>query len=174
MNIVYTKIEELNGTIKINTDEGKGTEVIMQIPLMPLFSLDLEVEKTSADNNKKIFVLDDSKTTVMYFKNLLSKQGYSVTISDNPKEALNQLKNERFDLLISDIEMPLLNGAELVSKLKGCEETKDLPVLIISMLNMDRAKELFKDTVVDALLSKSELDEKNVLATVKQILKNKA
>lgn len=70
--------------------------------------------------------------------------------------------------------MPHLNGAELVSKLKGCEETKDLPVLIISMLNMDRAKELFKDTAVDALLSKSELDEKNVLATVKQILKNKA
>ncbi len=174
LNIVYTKIEELNGTIKINTDEGKGTEVVMQIPFMPVFSLNLDVERTSPDNNKKIFVLDDSKTTIMYFKNLLSKQGYSVTISDNPKEALNQLKNERFDLLISDIEMPHLNGAELVSKLKGCEETKDLPVLIISMLNMDRAKELFKDTAVDALLSKSELDEKNVLATVKQILKNKA
>lgn len=174
LNIVYTKIEELNGTIKINTDEGKGTEVVMQIPFMPVFSLNLDVERTSPDNNKKIFVLDDSKTTIMYFKNLLSKQGYSVTISDNPKEALNQLKNERFDLLISDIEMPHLNGAELVSKLKRCEETKDLPVLIISMLNMDRARELFKDTAVDALLSKSELDEKNVLATVKQILKNKA
>lgn len=171
LNIVYTKIAELNGNLKINTDEGIGTEIVMEIPLNPVLSLNFEDDKKEKSLDKKILIIDDSKTTLAYLKNILSKRGYDVTTSENPKDACQKLEQTSFDLVISDIEMPDMNGVEFVSKIRSNEDTKDIPVLVISMLSLEKAVKMFENTPVNGILSKSELDEEKVLNTVQCILK---
>lgn len=85
------------------------------------------------DNFKyKILVVDDSHTTRILQKNILSNHGYNVTTATNPINALEKTMLNNFDLIISDIQMPEMNGFEFVEKLRNMANYKDTPIIIIS------------------------------------------
>lgn len=67
---------------------------------------------------KEIMVVDDEAGIRALLSDALIKNGYSVTLAKNGKDSLEQLKKHRFDLLITDINMPLLNGIELIRMMK--------------------------------------------------------
>lgn len=87
---------------------------------------------------------------------------------------MKELTVNNYDLIISDIEMPGMNGDELVMQIRKNKKFRNIPILIISMLPMQKASKLFKNIEIDALLSKSDLDEQNLISTVNQLLKNKS
>ena len=85
----------------------------------------------------KILIAEDDIELRELFKNILVKNGYSVTGVSNGQEALDQLDKSYFDLVISDIMMPVLDGYELVHSLR--ESGNNIPVLTVT------AKDAFDD-----------------------------
>jgi CheY-like chemotaxis protein len=81
---------------------------------------------------KKILVVDDNKTYGRLMSILLSKQGYKIYIEENVNEALKLLNKDEFSLIISDLVMPNDDGVDFLKVLKENEQTKDIPVIIIS------------------------------------------
>ncbi len=67
---------------------------------------------------KKILVIDDEKLVVESLKKLLKREGYEVNIAKNGAEAMEQIKESDFDLIVSDIRMPDINGIEIVKKIR--------------------------------------------------------
>ncbi len=68
---------------------------------------------------KKILVVDDEKIVLVSIKKLLEKEGYQVVISESAKDALNEIKNSNFSLLICDIRLSGEDGIELIKKIRN-------------------------------------------------------
>ncbi|MEM7790231.1 MAG: response regulator [Verrucomicrobiota bacterium] len=92
--------------------------------------LDLPTE--SASGQPRILVVDDSLSVRKVCEGYLSSSGYEVDTANDGLEALNMVKGQHYDLILSDLEMPRLNGLDLLSELKRRPQTSDIPVLIIT------------------------------------------
>jgi two-component system chemotaxis sensor kinase CheA len=106
----------------------------------------------------------------MLVKNILETAGYKVTTAVDGAEALAALRAEDFDLLISDIDMPKLDGIALCSKLRGFAATADLPILLLSSHDSREARKKGIDAGADAYISKSGLDQGNLLEVVGRLV----
>lgn len=81
---------------------------------------------------EKILVVDDEIEILGILKDILTKEGYEVLVGRDGNEALNLAKKSKPDLIIADYVMPGLNGAELCRALKKGEETRSIPVIIVT------------------------------------------
>ncbi|MGD9161222.1 MAG: response regulator, partial [Desulfobacteraceae bacterium] len=81
--------------------------------------------------------VDDEAGIRALLSDALIQEGYSVTLAKDGKDSLNQLRNHRFDLLITDVNMPQLNGLELIKKMK--KKGRKEKVILISGEPMDNA-----------------------------------
>jgi two-component system chemotaxis response regulator CheY len=96
-------------------------------------------------NDLFILVVDDSPTMRRIIKNSLERLGYKDSVeAAHGKEALSQLKEHPVNFIITDWNMPEMNGLEFVTELRGDDEYKDLPVLMITTRGM-------KDDVLQAV-----------------------
>ena len=88
-------------------------------------------------NGKKALVVDDSLTIRIYHSSLLRNFGYEVDTAENGLEALEMAMKTKYDLVLSDINMPVMDGFEFVRKLRKLDEYKYTPVVFITTLNSE-------------------------------------
>lgn len=170
LDIVNSTINEMHGDVQISTNKKNGTEVIIELPV-DIVPFSYSAKAFSGDkNNIEIMLVDDSQTTKMFFKKILEDEGYKVSAFENGKDAFKELKNHKYNLVISDVEMPVMNGAELTYKIRKDKRLKDIPVLIISMLPEYKINHLFKDIDVDAVINKSDFSKSVFVNTIKYLL----
>jgi len=82
--------------------------------------------------NKKILVVDDSSTMRKLVGFILESQGYEVVLTVTGSDALEKLKNEKFDVAIIDLIMPVIDGFNLFSRIKEDEMNKNLPCIMLT------------------------------------------
>ncbi len=93
----------------------------------------------------KILVVDDMSTMRRIIRNILDQLGYSnVDEAENGKQALAKLKKEKFDFVITDWNMPEMDGLQLVKEIRADEELKSIPILMVTA-------EAKKENVMEAL-----------------------
>ncbi|MCX5807013.1 MAG: response regulator [Proteobacteria bacterium] len=85
-----------------------------------------------SDNSGKILIVDDDKDIRLLLNFILSKAGHIVMQAANGAEALELINKYRFKLIISDFKMPVMDGYELVKRLKKASETSDIPILLLT------------------------------------------
>ena len=83
---------------------------------------------------KKILIVDDEKDVVIVLEERLANAGYLVIKAQSGKEAIDAAKDQQPDLILLDIIMPEMDGGEVARKLKGCPETRDIPVIFLTCL----------------------------------------
>jgi two-component system chemotaxis sensor kinase CheA len=132
-------------------------------------------EKTPVQNEKElseknILVVDDSLTTRILERNILKAAGYNVTVAVNGLEALTKIVTEEFDLLITDVEMPEINGFELTERLREQEKFKNTPIILVTSLVSETDKRKGLNLGANAYLTKGSFDQDELLATVRQLL----
>lgn len=119
---------------------------------------------------KKILVVDDDKDTRWLLSEILQEQGYKILTSQDGRGAIRITKNEKFDLILLDLEMPGINGVET---LKGVRKfNKNVPVIIISASENERLIEEVLKLGVFTYLPKV-FDLKKLVAVVKQAMKHR-
>lgn len=89
--------------------------------------------------SRKILVIDDSPTFRKLIRFYLKKKGYIVHEAHNGKEGLECIHKDNFDLIILDMEMPVMNGAQVLEKLKETKEF-NIPILILSADKEEESK----------------------------------
>jgi DNA-binding response OmpR family regulator len=82
---------------------------------------------------KKVLVADDHPPTVTMIREVLEAKGYAVVTAANGPECLLAVERERPDLVILDVIMPIMDGVQTLQVLRANEETKELPVIILSV-----------------------------------------
>ena len=82
--------------------------------------------------NKKVLVVDDEIHIVQFVAIKLKNNGFDVITSENGQEALDIAITEKPDLVITDFQMPVMNGLELIEKLRTNPETADTPVIMLT------------------------------------------
>ena len=86
-------------------------------------------------NEYKILVVDDVPTNIMLVQAILRKEGYTLFTTDNGLKALQLVQTVKPNLILLDIMMPVMDGYEVLEKLKSDPETRDIPVIIMSALS---------------------------------------
>ncbi len=114
---------------------------------------------------KKLLVVEDEKNLCLLYKEELAKEGYKVTAVMDADAALEQIKQQKFDLIITDIRMPIKNGIELITQIMALR--KDIPIIINTAYQS--YKHDFMTWAADAYIVKSaSLDE--LKAKVKELI----
>ncbi len=118
---------------------------------------------------KRVLAVDDSRTMRMALAMVLKSEGYSVTTADDGVEALAELKKgEKFDLIITDINMPKMNGISFIKSAREMSEYKSTPVMVLSTETSEEKKKEGKLAGVNHWLEKPFRPE-NLIRKVRMI-----
>jgi len=119
---------------------------------------------------KHILVVDDSLTTRILERNILKAAGYNVTVATNGLEALTKITSEDFSLIVTDVEMPEINGFELTERLREQEKFKNIPIILVTSLASETDKRKGLSLGANAYLTKGNFNQDELLSTIKQLL----
>jgi two-component system sensor histidine kinase and response regulator WspE len=127
-------------------------------------------ETNGGASTPHILVVDDSHTVREMERRLLVRSGYQVTTAQNGQEAWNLLRLNDYDLLISDIDMPQMNGIELVTKVRENPRLARMPVIILSYKARDEDRRRGLDAGADFYLTKGDFQNDNFRQAVVDLI----
>lgn len=119
---------------------------------------------------KRILVVDDSLTVREVERRLLENRGYEVAVAVDGMDGWNSLQEDVFDLIISDIDMPRMNGIELVRKIKADSRLRNLPVMIVSYKDREEDRLLGLEAGANYYLTKGSFHDESLLNAVKDLI----
>ena len=126
-------------------------------------------EKT-VEKIKKILVAEDSVTARTLLKNILETAGYQVSTAVDGTDAFTRARTGEFDIIISDVDMPRMNGFELTVKVRNDKKLSEIPVVLVTALESREDRERGIEVGADAYIIKSSFDQTNLLEIIKKLI----
>ena len=126
--------------------------------------------QTPSEQSRAILVADDSITSRMLLKNILESAGYRVTTATDGMEALTALKARDYDALVSDVEMPRLDGFGLTAKVRADPRLAELPVVLVTGLGSREHQEHGVAVGANAYIVKGSFDQSNLLEVLRLLV----
>lgn len=123
----------------------------------------LDVKKRS------VLVAEDSITSRMLLKNILETAGYAVMTAVDGVDAWTLLKTEKFDIVVSDVEMPRMDGFELTARLRADKGLEEIPVVLVTALETREDRERGIESGANAYMIKSSFNQNNLLEIIKRL-----
>lgn len=156
---------------------GEGNSIINVFHVPELFKQARELAEpgrrapvATEDRRATILVVDDSFNTREIEKSILEAYGYFVVTAGDGQEALEKSRDELYDLVITDVEMPRLDGFSLTEQLRGDDRYRHIPIIIVTSREKDEDKKRGITVGADAYIVKGAFDQSNLLATVKSLI----
>lgn len=169
------KVKNISGI----TNLASG-ELCLILNMQDIMHFDFNKAVTSANNPKllpsdvlsykRILIVDDSITTRTMIKNILLNIGYIVDAVLDAEEAMVKLKLNHYDLIITDLTMPKIDGYEFIERLKNDEMYMDIPIIVMSSMPEKNARTKLNKAYVDYYISKDNFDQNDLANQVKKIL----
>jgi two-component system chemotaxis sensor kinase CheA len=119
---------------------------------------------------RRVLVVEDSITSRMLLKGILESAGYEVQVAVDGMEAFARLREWECDLVVSDVEMPRLNGFDLTAKIRADKRLAELPVVLVTALESRAQRERGLEVGANAYIVKSSFDQSNLLEVVRRFL----
>jgi two-component system chemotaxis sensor kinase CheA len=129
-----------------------------------------EGHDAAAPAARKVLVAEDSITSRTLLKGILEGAGYQVQTAADGVEALAALRRGGFDLVVSDVDMPRLNGFGLTARLRADRQLAGLPVVLVTALDSREDREHGIDVGASAYIVKSSFDQGHLLEVVERLL----
>jgi two-component system chemotaxis sensor kinase CheA len=157
---------ELDGSVMLVLDPGgllhaAGAEPRVLAPASP------GIEAPAAP---VVLVVDDALTVRELQRTILERAGYEVVTVAGGEAALAHLAGARVDLVLTDVEMPGMDGFVLTERIRASERHRNLPVLVLSTRGAEQDRRRGLEAGADGYLVKSAFDEHGLLAAVKRLL----
>jgi two-component system chemotaxis sensor kinase CheA len=125
--------------------------------------------EAAAKSVKRVLVAEDSVTSRLLLKHLLEGAGWSVDTAVDGLDALSRLRNTRYDVVVSDVEMPHMDGLALTASIRANPATAELPVILVTSLQTPEQREAGLRAGADAYFTKGSFDQDRLLATVRRV-----
>jgi len=158
LSIVTNLLQLFKTELRIQSILGEGSSFsfnlkVKQIKGIP--SIQQETQNINF-NAKKILVAEDNKTNQMLINIILTEMNMKVTIVQNGKEAIETFKKEYFDLVLMDINMPIMNGSESMLEIKKYqkEHSRETPIIALTANAVSGDKQKYLNAGFDGYLSK--------------------
>jgi two-component system chemotaxis sensor kinase CheA len=129
-----------------------------------------DAARTAAEKQKSILVVEDSITARTQLKSILELAGYSVKTAVDGEDALGVLQKESFDLVMSDVDMPRMNGLDLTAKIRTEERWADLPVVLVTALDSIQDRQRGIAVGANAYVVKKNFDQGNLLDVIRRLI----
>ncbi|KWE56927.1 hybrid sensor histidine kinase/response regulator [Burkholderia ubonensis] len=127
-------------------------------------------QHAAAARSRRVLVVDDSLTVRELERKLLEKRGYDVTVAVDGMDGWNALRGAAFDLVVTDIDMPRMDGIELVTLIRRDAALKALPVMIVSYKDREEDRRRGLDAGADYYLAKSSFHDETLLDAVRDLI----
>lgn len=127
-------------------------------------------QQTTEAPRKRVLVVDDSLTVRELQRKLLLNRGYEVAVAVDGMDGWNALRSEDFDLLITDIDMPRMDGIELVTLLRRDSRLQSLPVMVVSYKDREEDRRRGLDAGADYYLAKASFHDDALLDAVVELI----
>lgn len=137
LTITKELLERMEGSLHLESVPGKGTAVAIEIPAS-LTGVIQKEEKTNglpkayALDGVRLLVAEDNEITQSLMIKIFRRYGIEIDLVENGQKALEKLQEKSYDLLLMDIQMPLLNGIDTAKLIRQDERFKDLPIVALS------------------------------------------
>ncbi len=130
----------------------------------------IDSDPVEAATPAHILVVDDSITTRMLEKTILETHGFRVTVATDGKQGWELFQKEKFDLVVTDIEMPTMNGFELTERIKQHQHYSDVPVIIVTSLSKEEDKKRGVEVGANAYIVKSQFETRALVDVVQRLI----
>jgi len=127
-------------------------------------------QQQASSSKKRILVVDDSITVREVERNLLESRGYEVDVAVDGMDGWNTVRNTDYDLVISDIDMPRMNGFEFVGMIKNDPNLKSIPVMIVSYKDREEDREKGLRVGADYYLTKGSFHDESLIDAVQDLI----
>lgn len=188
--IVKKYCQLLNGSIDVTSKQGSGSVFTVVLPLKPsgiqLSGNDIESdhykvkEHLSSDSmaetgsGKTLLLVEDSESQIIQLTDILRNEGYTIQVARNGREALDSIKKVIPDAMILDLQMPDVDGFEVLREIRNLRETKSIPVLILTAKHITKSELSFlKENHIYQLIQKGAVNRNDLLAYVKNLMVHK-
>ena len=142
LSIVKKLVNLFGGDIQLFSERGKGAKFSFTIPFKLGQSLELPKEpktiEQAAKINNKILIVEDNKINQIVTQNILNKENFVTSIVDNGVDAITAVKENDFDLVLMDLNMPRMNGFDATIKIR--EFNKEIPIIALTAVAIDEIK----------------------------------
>ena len=156
--VLILDVDDLRRGIDRMLDEGR------------LRRTDAQTVKSLRKKRKKVLVTDDSITVREVQRQLLAGKGYDVQTAVDGMDGMNVAKEESFDLIITDIDMPRMNGIEFVTKIRADATLKDTPVVVVSYKDREEDRLRGLEAGANYYLTKSSFQDDTLLQVVHELI----
>lgn len=129
-----------------------------------------DVEETTQERRRRLLIAEDSITARTLIKTILEGAGYDVVTTVDGMDALTTLKTEPFDLVVSDVDMPRMNGFELTSRIRADKKLENMPIVLVTALGSQKDREYGIEVGANAYIVKSDFDQSNLLEIIRRFL----
>ena len=185
LSLLAELVSKLNGVVRVESEINVGSVFYINLPyelnnftlhtnsLEKEFDL-LSIEKRSKEDIKKttkypkVLIVDDNIEMIAYLKEIFSDT-LECVFAFNGAEALEKIKEHTFDLIISDLRMPLLNGAKFKEALNKMDAQKDIPFIMITAVFYNKLEDLKNTLNLNEYLEKP-FSKNEILSRVQYIL----
>lgn len=141
LSIVKKLVQLLNGKVNVQSTLGKGSSFVVTLPLSEVEDTARQEEAVtqeaiSAQPAKKtrILLIDDDKIQLQLTSAMLLQQGIESVCCEQPEELFEHLRTDMFDILLTDVQMPAMNGFDLLKLLRGSDipQAQTIPVIAVT------------------------------------------
>ena len=122
---------------------------------------------------RTILVIDDTFSTRELEKDIIAANGYKVDTAVDGLDALDKIAQTNYDLIVTDVQMPRMNGFDLCKTIKGNVAYKDIPVIIVTSLEKEEDKRQGIESGASAYIVKSSFDQTNLLDAIERLIGGK-
>ncbi len=118
----------------------------------------------------RVLVVDDSLSTREIEKDLLEAYGYQITLAEDGQDGLNKALAEPFDAVLTDVEMPNMDGFTLTARLREDDRYRTIPIIIITSREREEDKRRGIQVGADAYIVKSDFEQSSLVDTLRTLL----
>jgi len=128
-------------------------------------------EAGGREKRRRILVVDDSLTTRMLEQSILEGAGYEVDLASAGKEGLEKAMQGAYGLIVTDVEMPGMDGYEFTAETRRRPELRAIPVIMVSSLGSEESRKRGADAGISAYIVKGEFDQNDFLDVVREYIR---
>lgn len=171
---LLTKIPNISGATTLKTGQVcvviDPLQIIKKASTISAAGLVELKEKMVNIKKKKILLVDDSYAIRLYCKRILEEEGYDVIIAEDGMQALQKLEEESVDAVITDVQMPKMDGFTLVSTIRNVKKNYMLPIILITTLESESDRRKGLELGANAYIGKSAFSQKNLVNMLKNFI----
>ena len=164
LSIVQRIVTMLGGTIRLESDKGKGSRFTVEIPMQTAEELPEQINKTQVHHNStfhEVIAIDNDEVLLLMLKEMYAQEGIHCDTCNDAAELMEMVRKKEYSLLLTDLNMPDINGFELLELLRASNvgNSRTIPVVVTTASSSCSKEELIERGFAGCLLKPFSISE---------------